>query len=503
MKKIYILTCFIFLITSTGIANPFSKEVTESKVKIQKQNISHLEMVNQKTALKPTLKSVEAKSKKLEKITLADGGSKEFTYNEQGLTVSYKNYKPDEITSEIVLSEHNTISYDSHGNKTLLIFNTRMNGELTNTEKDDYEYDSQNRETLHINYAYSFDYEKLIKYSKTVTSYQTDGFKTEEYSWDETAQTWNLESKSEIEMKDNQLFKGTFYAKSETTGEVIKSMIMEYSYNANGTIKQILTKAFDTESGLMVDFMKSEMTYDNNGNEVLSVDSMYDSESETWMEWSKTKSIYNSNNVLTSDEYYTLNWLTFQLAISEKHEYSYTNGQLTQELVWEDVDMNGEISQSYKFEFTYDNSINVEDVILPDSWLEHNDFNDTQSEFIFSFGALSNVKWYQFDYDTEALKQYREATYHYSNASGEVAVNNVNISNLKVGPNPFNNLITVSLSENEEALISVYNFAGQQIFKTSANSIKTINTSDWKPGIYMIQSTVGNDRKEITKLVKR
>jgi hypothetical protein len=499
MKKIYILTFFVFLFTSMAFAMPVSKEAAESKAKIYKQNVSKVLLITQKT----TLKSVDAKSKKLEKITLADGGSKEFTYNEQGLTVSYKNYKPDESTGEIVLSENNTISYDSHGNKTHQIFNTRMNGELTTTEKDEFEYDSQNRETLHLFSEYSFDYSLLIKSSKTITSYQANGFKIEEYGWDEATQTWSLDSKSEIELKDNRLFKGTMYAKSEDTGEVVKSMIMEYSYNDNGNLKQIMIKAVDSESGLMVDFMKSEMTYDSNGNEVLSVDSMFDSDSGTWMEWSKTKSTYNSNNVLTSDEYYSLNWMSLQLSVTEKHEYSYTNGQLTQELVWEDLEMDGELSQSYKFEYAYDNSINIEDVNLPDSWIEHNDFNDTQSEFIFSFGALSNVKWYHWDYETGALKQYRDATYHYSNASGEVAVNNVNISNFKVGPNPFNNAITVSPPENENTLISVYNITGQLVYNNSTNISKTINTSTWKSGIYILHINFGNGTLQKIKLVKK
>jgi hypothetical protein len=284
---------------------------------------------------------------------------------------------------------------------------------------------------------------------------------------------------------------------------MVESTIMEYYYTDNGNIKQILIKTLDKESGLIVDFMKSSMTYNSHGNEIMSVDSMFYAEMGGWMAWSKNLSIFNSNNVLTSEENYSLDWLTLQLTISEKHEYSYTNNKLTQELVWEKLDMTAELSQSYKFDFTYDNSINIEDVILPDPQIEHNDYSDIWGEFQFSFGALSNVKWYQWDSETKALKQYRDATYHYSNTNSEVAVSNLNVSSVKVGPNPFNDNIIISLSENEDALISVYNFVGQQIYKTSANKIRTINTSDWKPGIYMIHINYGNDQNKITKLVKR
>jgi hypothetical protein len=503
MKKIYILTYFIFLITSICVAKPHSKEVVESKAKIYRQNLSWIQLMNQKTNQKPTLKSVEAKTKMLEKITFPDGSKKELSYNNQGQTIGYKYFKFDEGTSTVVLSADNTFSYDIKGNRILQVYNTLMEQEMTNTEKDEFEYDAQNRETLHIFSEYSFDYSKLIKSSKTITSYQSNNYKSEEYGWNEATQTWNLESKSEIELKDNYLFKGSFYVKSEDTGEVILSMSQEYFYDSKGYMVQTLTKAFDKESGLMVDFMKSSMTYDSHGNETVSVDSMYYAEMGGWMAWSKNISIFNSNNVLTSDEYYSLDWLTFQLAISEKHEYSYTNNKLSQELVWEKFEMTGELSQSYKFEFTYDNSINIEDVVLPDSWIEHNDFSDIWGQFQFSYGALSNVKWYHLDQETNTLKQYRDATYHYSNTSGEVAVNNMNVSTLKIGPNPFNENITISLSENEDAQISVYNFAGQQIFKSSVNNIKVINTSDWKPGIYLIHANFGNDQNQITKLVKR
>jgi hypothetical protein len=503
MKKVYILISFVFLITSLGFTKPVSKEILESNVKIYKQNRSMIQLMNQKINPDQKLKSIETKTKMLEEITFPDGSKKELTYNDQGQTIGYKYYKFDEAANTVVLSSDNTFSYDNKGNRILQVYNTLMDKGMTNTEKDEFEYDVQNRETVHIFSEYSFDYSKLIKSSKTITSYQSNGYKSEEYGWDEATQTWNLESKSEIELKDNYLFKGSFYAKSEDIGEIILSLSQEYFYDAKGNMIQTLAKAYDKESGKMVDFMKSVMTYDSHGNETMSVDSMFYAEMGSWMAWSKNISIFNSNNVLTSDEYYSLDWLSFQLAIFEKHEYSYTNNKLSQELVWEKLEVTGELSQSYKFEFAYDNSINIEDVILPNSLIEHNEYSDIWGYFQFSFGALSNVKWYKWDEETKALKQYHDATYHYSNTSGEVAVNNMNLSTLKIGPNPFNESITISLSGNEDAHVTVYNFAGQQIFKSSVNNMKEINTSDWKPGIYLIHANFGNDQNKITKLVKR
>jgi hypothetical protein len=195
--------------------------------------------------------------------------------------------------------------------------------------------------------------------------------------------------------------------------------------------------------------------------------------------------------------------MTFQLTISEKHEYSYTNNKLTQELVWEDEDMDGEISQSYKFEFAYDNSIDIDELALPDSWVEHNDFTDIWGEFQFSFGALSNVKWYQWDYETSSLKKYRDATYHYSNGGSGVAVNTLGKSGIKVGPNPFNETLSVSLSESTPATVSIYNVAGQKVFNASVKEDATISTVAWEKGIYMVHLTTESGKHEMAKLVKK
>jgi hypothetical protein len=503
MKKIYILTCFVFLLTSIGMARPFSKEVMESKVKFYKQNVALLQQINQKAVRETQLKSISTQSRKLEKITFADGGWKEFNYNEDGQTIGFKSYVFNEGTGTVVLSEDNTFSYDGKGNRILQVFKTLKSDNLTVTEKDESEYDSQNRETLQLSSAYSDELGKLVNSSKTVTTYQSDGLIVENYLWDETAQNWILESKTEIELKNNILLKETNYSKSETTGEIVKSMIMEFTYNPNGSLQQTLTKMVDEETGQMVDFMKSVMSYDNNGNEILSLESMFESESGTWMEWSKTISNFNTNNELISDENYDLDWLTFQLSVSEKHEYSYANNKLIQQLVWQKLDQMGELSQSQKFEYSYDNSIDNKEVILPDSWIEHNGFSDVYSEFVFSFGTVSNIKWYDWDYTTETLKPFRDAIYHYSKSEGGVEVNTLITNSIKVGPNPFNGNLTITLSENCTGQISIYTLSGQKVYNTPVNNSKTISTSNWKDGIYMVQFLNENGERELVKLVKQ
>lgn len=504
MEKRITLLSIILLIGIASIASTKNREEIETKYKSFKKVETQFLKLNQKQDNSPELKSVTAKNLMLEKITIADGSYKEFKYNDKGQTIGYKHYKFNEETNTTPLTSDNTFTYDASGNRVLQSFKSLVNNALSIVEKDEFTYDANNRETLHILSTYDMELEKLIPTTKTITSYKTDGYLTEVYSWSEAAQTWNLESKTELETKNGIPVKGTFYSKNEETGIVEKSMIVEYTLNSKGLLIKTLMKAVDEASGQMVDFMKSEITYNDRNYEISSVESMFDSESGTWMEWSKSISNYNSNYVLTYDEGYQLDWLTFQLALSEKHEYSYTDNQLSQELIWQNEGMMGELSQTMKFEYTYDNSINIEAVVLPDSWIEHNDeYNDIESEFVYYFGTISNVKWFSRNYETESLQQYRDATYHYSNFGGGVAAENISTSSVKVGPNPFDESITFSQIENTTSQISIYNVSGQKVYDTLSKGTKTINTSTWQPGIYIIHVNSGNTSQPVKKIIKR
>ena len=54
-------------------------------------------------------------------------------------------------------------------------------------------------------------------------------------------------------------------------------------------------------------------------------------------------------------------------------------------------------------------------------------------------------------------------------------------------PNPFSNQLTFALSDNEQATISLYDFLGQQILQQLFINSTTINTEQFKDGIYFYQ----------------
>ena len=58
---------------------------------------------------------------------------------------------------------------------------------------------------------------------------------------------------------------------------------------------------------------------------------------------------------------------------------------------------------------------------------------------------------------------------------------------VKVYPNPASDFITLELDNETEALLQIYDQLGELLYKTSAQGSKTINISQWNPGVYTLK----------------
>ena len=73
---------------------------------------------------------------------------------------------------------------------------------------------------------------------------------------------------------------------------------------------------------------------------------------------------------------------------------------------------------------------------------------------------------------------------------------------VKVYPNPASDFITLELDNETEALLQIYDQLGELLYKTSAQGSKTINISQWRPGVYTLKLE-NNTHFLIEKFVKR
>lgn len=69
----------------------------------------------------------------------------------------------------------------------------------------------------------------------------------------------------------------------------------------------------------------------------------------------------------------------------------------------------------------------------------------------------------------------------------------------QVYPNPFSNKVTFSISENEQAIIILYDMLNQEVFRQTFTTSETINTEKFADGIYFFQLY---SNKKITKTGK-
>jgi hypothetical protein len=84
-----------------------------------------------------------------------------------------------------------------------------------------------------------------------------------------------------------------------------------------------------------------------------------------------------------------------------------------------------------------------------------------------------------------------------------VGINEINASNISIQPNPFNNELKITLDENYEGVLEVYNTLGALITSEKLQSRNvTLNTSNWNAGVYILKVAT-NDGVVVKKVVKR
>lgn len=78
------------------------------------------------------------------------------------------------------------------------------------------------------------------------------------------------------------------------------------------------------------------------------------------------------------------------------------------------------------------------------------------------------------------------------------------VSIFSVYPNPVQNIFTVALPAEQKGFIKIYNLAGQQLFTQSLNDQKeiSINSSNFKSGVYIVKYIDEKGNSKTTKLIK-
>lgn len=102
---------------------------------------------------------------------------------------------------------------------------------------------------------------------------------------------------------------------------------------------------------------------------------------------------------------------------------------------------------------------------------------------------------------------YNKKTLHFFDSLCDSISIPTNISDIKVAdvsifPNPFSTQLTISLADNEQTTVSLYNFLGQQVLQQTFTNCTTINTELLADGIYFFELPTNKGAVKNGKVIK-
>ena len=90
-----------------------------------------------------------------------------------------------------------------------------------------------------------------------------------------------------------------------------------------------------------------------------------------------------------------------------------------------------------------------------------------------------------------------------TNGTLQVAESSVKVDQLKVYPNPVQDILTISFDQ-KILSVAVYNAAGQLVLTKAINDTKgTIDVSGLVSGVYLVKINAANDFVKTVKVIKR
>lgn len=350
----------------------------------------------------------------------------------------------DKTTGNWLMFAKMEYAYDSDENLTERDF--YMNNDETNLWEliysNTYSY-NENGEIVEMLYD-EFDFcENIWTSYKYEFTYDSEGNLTQEfeYEWDENDQLW------------------------------YETLKIDYTYENNNLMEQLEYEWDDIDQDWYL-YWKIEYIYDAENNLIEEIE--YEDDGGTWYYSDKTEYFYDENNYPSEEIYYFREleeWLP-----DSKIEYDFeANGNLAMTLDYLYDDELSEFVPDIKMEFNYDNNYSFEDLIVP-----HID------EFAYNH-MLTDHLMTAWDADTEEWVEISRGNIYYS----EVEYTNMQelaSENVRLYPNPANNIIRVNTSPDVNSSIKIYDLFGKLLYsKDNIGNNKAINLPDLQQGIYIYE----------------
>jgi len=306
------------------------------------------------------------------------------------------------------------------------------------------------------------------KMDKTVINHTLNANATINYS---ITQMWDNEVNDWI---DSQKTIFTYDASKRVLTEKVQMWIdpdwMDISITINSYANGLLINKISKNGvfGEMNNFMQIIYSYNSDGAEYQTVIQMWDALSETWKNQMQSTNTYDSSKKI-------IFVLTENSALGEwiknmKSTFSYN--------------IDGTVKESLGQDWV--------DGYWVDSWKEFQSYNinGTVKEMLIMDWSTVQSKW----------ENGSRWTYTYD-ASSIVQPELTGTDQLKVFPNPFNNVISIELGSSKISSIQIYNTNGQLLRNIEKGEpLSAINLSAFKSGVYLLKVNSPESQKVIKML---
>ncbi len=499
MKQIYIS---IFLLIFAFTANAQDNLAKESKQKMQD--------FLQKFSSPELLKSATESAYALDSITFENGASKEMTYNDKGLLLTYKYYKNEGGTINLYETETNT--YNESGQMLTNVVGMYDDWAKKVIDQSKYEntYNAQGRPVTEIEWEAGNDAPYALEYdSKTTYTYSDDKIEMREYYWDDD--DWKLDMRQEMFVRWGtgvypMVDSAYTYMPEEGTSDVWVKLIKMTVIYSGSLMSETIAIGYDENTGEERSKAKMKTTYNAIGNTLMETTEIYNSESMGWDLMVKDEYEYNTDNQIIREENFNVAWTAGILAPISRNTYDYdSDGNLEthKEYLFYGP---GDLTLSYKDDFTFKN-LDTENIMLPSSDIgiygNYTDFYDVE---FYENGAIDEVEHYSYSYTDTETNEMLEKTgkYHYSeHNSAPTSAKQIDNLSIKVFPNPFTNEIQLQLDNTEMYLLKLTNGTGQVVYSANVEASSIHNVSDLPAGIYILSLTQNGVDKANYKLIKK
>ncbi|MDX8338507.1 T9SS type A sorting domain-containing protein [Draconibacterium sp. IB214405] len=235
------------------------------------------------------------------------------------------------------------------------------NGEMVQTNQEEYTYDTSDNQVFYMHMLWSEERAVWDTIETQENAYDEYGNKVKDrvMHW---GGTWDLSLRGEHYLEwhynvQNKLDTLYWYWWNYDIEEWVISGEEISEYNEDTLLVRRYGLYWDMEQEALVNSSSTEWDYDTMGNEILKMEYRWNSDSYEWKNEFKIETLYTESGKKQMETSYSWNDDSLKWIGSRKLEYEYTDGRLYDyKVLWWEEELNDWVQSEHKaYEYEYDN----------------------------------------------------------------------------------------------------------------------------------------------------